>query len=194
MRGPNNVLFTAVQALFDEILFPKCPDMCHPGYTPVMPPVDAQGEYNIPPVDNENGDHGGTDMNPAPPGRCVPYQAPPPGNNQNPDPLTLPGSTPPDSDSDDGFHRPCVPPATPPPRSPHGDPDLPMDFLILTQILLNDFMMERSLSMGIQVTYQPLLGFNGTIQEEGRNKSLTGRIHLLSITLTGKANILDQDK
>ena len=27
MRGPNNVLFTAVQALFNETLFPKCPDM-----------------------------------------------------------------------------------------------------------------------------------------------------------------------
>ena len=37
MRGPNNVLFMAVQALFDETLFPKCPDMCHPGYTPVAP-------------------------------------------------------------------------------------------------------------------------------------------------------------
>ena len=35
MRGPNNVLSTAVQALFDETLLPKCPDMCHPGYTPV---------------------------------------------------------------------------------------------------------------------------------------------------------------
>ena len=30
MRGPNNVLFVAVQALFNETLFPKCPDMCHP--------------------------------------------------------------------------------------------------------------------------------------------------------------------
>ena len=30
MRGPNNVLFTAVQALFNETLFPKYPDMHHP--------------------------------------------------------------------------------------------------------------------------------------------------------------------
>ena len=58
MRGPNNMLFTAVQALFDETLFPKCPDMCRPGYTPVAPPVDAQDEYNIPPEDNGNGARG----------------------------------------------------------------------------------------------------------------------------------------
>ena len=58
MRGPNNVLFMAVQALFDETLFPKCPDMHRPRYTPVGPPVDAQGEYNIPLGDNENGGKG----------------------------------------------------------------------------------------------------------------------------------------
>ena len=28
MRSPNNVLYTAVQALFDETLYPKCPYMC----------------------------------------------------------------------------------------------------------------------------------------------------------------------
>ena len=58
IRGPNNVLFTAVQALFDEILFLKCPDIRCPGYTPVAPLVDAQGEYNIPPDDSEEGDDG----------------------------------------------------------------------------------------------------------------------------------------
>ena len=77
MRGPNNVLFKAVQALFDKTLFPKCPDMCCPGYTPVAP-VNAQGEYTIPPEDNENGDNGGAPFGPAPPGRHVPYQASPP--------------------------------------------------------------------------------------------------------------------
>ena len=66
MRGPNNVLFTAVQALFDEKLFLKCPDMHRPRYTPVAPPVDAQGEYNM--DDNENEDDGGVDLYPAPPG------------------------------------------------------------------------------------------------------------------------------
>ena len=75
MRGLNNVLFTAVQALFDETLFLKCPNMHHPGYTPVAP-VNTQGEYNIPPEDNENGDNGGAPFGPAPPGRHVPYQAP----------------------------------------------------------------------------------------------------------------------
>ena len=75
MRGLNNVLFMAVQALFDESLFPKCPDMCCPGYTPVAP-VNAQGEYNIPLEDNENGDDGGVPFVPAPPGRSVPDQAP----------------------------------------------------------------------------------------------------------------------
>ena len=104
MRGPNNVPFTAVQALFDETLFPKCPDMCHPRYTPVAPPVDTQGEYNIPLVDNENGDHGGANMHPAPLGRFVPYQAPPPGNNQKPGPLILLGLTPSRSNSEDGFY------------------------------------------------------------------------------------------
>ena len=123
MRRPNNVLFTVVQALFNETLFPECPDMCHPRYTPVVPSVDTQGEYNIPPVDSENGDHGGVDMHPALHGRCVPHQAPPPGNNQNPDAPTPPGSTPPDSDSENGFYGTQVSPATPPPRSPQGDPD-----------------------------------------------------------------------
>ena len=60
------MLFMAVQALFNETLFPKCPDMHPPRYTPVAPPVDAQGEYNIPPEDNENGDYGGVPF--APPG------------------------------------------------------------------------------------------------------------------------------
>ena len=130
MREPNNVLFTAVQALFNETLFPKCPDMHCPGYTPVAPPVDAWGEYNIPPEDNGNGDQGGVPFGPAPPGRFVPYQAPLPGlsprnqgKGQNPDPLvskepTPPGSTPPESESDDFYV-----PKTPSPRSPSRDLD-----------------------------------------------------------------------
>jgi hypothetical protein len=59
MRSPNNVIFTAIQALFDEKLFPKCPTMRRLGYTPVgLPPDDLQGEHNGPP-DNENEDYGG---------------------------------------------------------------------------------------------------------------------------------------
>ena len=46
-----------------------------PRYTPVVS-VNAQGEYNIPPEDNENGDDGGAPFGPAPPGRHMPYQAP----------------------------------------------------------------------------------------------------------------------
>ena len=127
MRGPNNVLFTAVQALFYETLFPKCLDMCHPGYTPVAP-VNAQDEYNIPPEDNENGDNGGAPFGPAPPGRPVPYRAPLPqplpknqGKGQNPNPPVLleptpPGLTPSELESDKFYA-----PKTPSPRSPSKD-------------------------------------------------------------------------
>jgi hypothetical protein len=59
MRSPNNVIFTAIQALFDETLFLKCPNMYCPGYTPVgLSPDDLQGEHNRP-LDNENGGNGG---------------------------------------------------------------------------------------------------------------------------------------
>jgi hypothetical protein len=59
MRSPNNVIFTAIQALFNETLFPKCPTMRCLGYTPVgLPPDDLQGEHNGPP-DDENGKYGG---------------------------------------------------------------------------------------------------------------------------------------
>ena len=58
MRSPNNIVFTAIQALFDKMLFPKCPNMRRPGYTPVgLTPGDLQGEHNGPP-DNENEDYG----------------------------------------------------------------------------------------------------------------------------------------
>jgi hypothetical protein len=59
MRSPNNVVFTAIQALFDETLFPKCPTMRHLEYTPVgLPSDDLQDEHNGP-SDNENGEYGG---------------------------------------------------------------------------------------------------------------------------------------
>jgi hypothetical protein len=60
MRSLNNVLFTAVQALFDETLYPKCPDMRHLGYTPAPDQPDGkQGEYNIPLDENEFGGNRG---------------------------------------------------------------------------------------------------------------------------------------
>jgi hypothetical protein len=47
MRSPNNNIFTAIQALFDKTLFPKCPTMRCLGYTPVgLPLDDLQGEHN----------------------------------------------------------------------------------------------------------------------------------------------------
>jgi hypothetical protein len=59
MRSPNNNIFTAIQALFNKTLFPKCPTMRCLGYIPVgLPPDDLQGEHNGPP-DDENGEHGG---------------------------------------------------------------------------------------------------------------------------------------
>ena len=60
MRSLDNVLFTAVQALFDETLFLKCPDMRRLEYTPAPDQPDGkQSEYNIPPVDDENNGNGG---------------------------------------------------------------------------------------------------------------------------------------
>ena len=73
-EGPNNVIFIAAQTLFDETLFPKCPVMHQLGYTPVADlPVGQQGEYNIPP-DDENEEFGG-DGN----GRHLPPIPPPQG-------------------------------------------------------------------------------------------------------------------
>jgi Reverse transcriptase (RNA-dependent DNA polymerase) len=58
MRSPDNVVFTAIQALFDKTLFPKCLTMRRLGYTPVgLPPDDLQGEHNGP-LDDENGEYG----------------------------------------------------------------------------------------------------------------------------------------
>jgi hypothetical protein len=86
MRSPNNIVFTAIQALFDETLFPKCPNMHCPGYTPVgLPPDDLQGEHNGP-LDYENEDYGGGGLPPLPP---IPYhpvapQGPPAARQQPP--------------------------------------------------------------------------------------------------------------
>jgi hypothetical protein len=78
MRSPNNVLFTAIQALFDETLYPKCLDMCHPGYTPAPDQPDGeQGEYNIPLDYNEFGRNGGGPLPPYGPARGPRPQLPP---------------------------------------------------------------------------------------------------------------------
>ena len=103
--------------------------MCCPGYTPFASPVDAQGEYNIPPKHNKNGGHGGAPFGPAPPTRSVPHQAPSglplpknsgkclnpalpvPKEPSHPDPMSL-------LESDDFYVR-----KTPSPRLPCTDPD-----------------------------------------------------------------------
>jgi hypothetical protein len=88
MRSPNNVVFIAIQALFDKTLFLKSPTMHHLGYTPVgLPPDDLQGAHNGPP-DNENEDYGGGNFSPLPP---IPYQplapqGPPAARQQPPSP------------------------------------------------------------------------------------------------------------
>jgi hypothetical protein len=62
MRSPNNIVFTAIKALFDETLFLKCPNMHHLSYTPVgLPPDDLQGEHNRP-LNDENNDYRGGDV------------------------------------------------------------------------------------------------------------------------------------
>jgi hypothetical protein len=76
MRSPNNNVFTAIQALFDKMLFLKCLTMRCLGYTPVgLPPDDLQGEHNGPP-DDENGEYGGglPPIPVGPAGSLVPWQ------------------------------------------------------------------------------------------------------------------------
>jgi hypothetical protein len=75
MRSPNNIVFTAIRALFDKTLFSKCPNICHLGYTPVcLPADDLQDEHNGP-LDDENNNYGGgnvRDSPPTPPPRHMP--------------------------------------------------------------------------------------------------------------------------
>ena len=62
MRSLNNVLYTAIQALFDKTLYLKCPDMCQPGFTPLTPPVGFEGESSNISLDDENDEYGGADF------------------------------------------------------------------------------------------------------------------------------------
>ena len=62
MRSLNNVLYTAVQALFDETLYLKCLDMRRPGFTPLTPPVGFEGESSNISPDGENDNYGGADF------------------------------------------------------------------------------------------------------------------------------------
>jgi hypothetical protein len=88
MRSPNNVVFIAIQALFEQILFPKCPTMRCLGYTPVgLPPDDLQGEHNGP-LDDENEDYGGG-LPPIPYKYPRAYQGPPAYQQPPPPPPVL---------------------------------------------------------------------------------------------------------
>ena len=153
MRSPNNVIFTAIQALFDETLFPKCPNMHRLGFTPVgLPPTDYQGEHNIPP-DDENEDHGGgfpqalyqpRPLPPQPPAQYYPPLPPsspssgmllPKGKGRAltpPDQSLLPldedsfGFAPVPDDEDMYMSRPMTPPVPREPTPPvYGDPVTP---------------------------------------------------------------------
>ena len=50
MRKPNNVIFHGVTAMFDEHMFPSCPDNISPGSTCIGDNYPGT-EFNIPPED-----------------------------------------------------------------------------------------------------------------------------------------------
>src|SRR5271154_3837660 len=113
MRSPNNIVYTAVKALFDETLFPKCPDMRRSGFIPLDQPVptDNADEYNTPPEDYENGGNGGD----------LPFI--PNGSRQLPWPPAYP-------------HRPLSPPSPPESHTPeHGVPSDDDDFYASPPVL-----------------------------------------------------------
>ena len=66
MRSLNNVVFTAVKALFDETMFPKCPEMQQRGFTPIGD--QPSNDSNIPPEDDghNNSDADDNDLFPSP--------------------------------------------------------------------------------------------------------------------------------
>ena len=96
MRNPNNIVFTAVKALFDKNMFPKCPEMKRRGSTPIGDEPDNFDDCNIP---LEDDGHNNSDVDndlfppPAPEKQCATL-LPPPSPGDAPDALE-------DSDSDD---------------------------------------------------------------------------------------------
>ena len=78
MQKPNNVIFHGVTAMFDEHMFPSCPDNISPGSTRIR--ANCPGtELNIPP---EDGDVDGGDaffLNVSPAGGGPHYYGPPGG-------------------------------------------------------------------------------------------------------------------
>ena len=100
MRSPNNVVFTAVKALFDENMFPKCPEMKQQGYTPIGEEPDID-DSNIPLEDDgHNNSDVDDDLFPPPAPEKQHAKLPPP-----PPPGDAPNA-PEDSDSDsDWFEK-----------------------------------------------------------------------------------------
>ena len=80
MRKPNNVVFTVTKALFDETMFPNCPDTKHQGFTPVGDTPDADDHI---PSENEF-DNFDNDDNFLPQNNCQPsYPPPAPKNHES---------------------------------------------------------------------------------------------------------------
>ena len=131
IRKPNNVIYHATTALFDEYVFPFCPDMKSPGHTRIG--ANYPHEFNIP---SEDGDDDGGAAPPLPPIGRLPTQAPaapgpgphgpsssgpasqgPPGGPTGSGPSRGPfGFNPP-------AHRPLQPSVFPPPRYDDTDND-----------------------------------------------------------------------
>ena len=82
MRKPNNIVFQAVSALFDENIFPHCPDYISPGHMRVG--VQPPREDNIPPEDGNWFDGGAPHMPPHFPGGIPPQGQVPPAPQQPP--------------------------------------------------------------------------------------------------------------
>ena len=55
MRSTNHV-FTAVMALFNENVHPRCPHMQHPDFVDIRPPTD-NSDHNTPSGDDANNDN-----------------------------------------------------------------------------------------------------------------------------------------
>ena len=62
MRSPNNVIFTATMALFDETLFPRCPDAKRRGLTPVGDDLADDNDPRDPNIPSEGEDSDGDDL------------------------------------------------------------------------------------------------------------------------------------
>ena len=78
MRKPNNVIFHGVTAMFDEHMFPSCPDNISPGSTHIGDNYPST-EFNIPPEDGGWFDGGALPpFGPYPSAGGIPLQQGPP--------------------------------------------------------------------------------------------------------------------